>query len=173
MRHASRRLAGTASNAASTIGTMPFGTCSAVPAGATDRSTAGFSSFNSASGRSMASAIKRHVRRRLQLDGVVFERLFHIEIVQAVILGVLADDRHRQDRRNIVGGLLGQNVQPPQLPEIREAGALDGMIHASRTAIIRRHRQIPVTEMIVEVMQMPGRGARCQFRVHAIVGGVV
>src|SRR6185369_9675989 len=104
------------------------------------------------------------VHRGLQFQTVVADGRFVVEFANPVFGGVLGHDDHGQNRRNVVGGFLGESVPAAKLPEVGIAGAHHGIIDATGSAVIGGHGQIPVAEMLVEVVQVPGGGAGSFFR---------
>ena len=83
--------------------------------------------------------------------------------------GVLGDQRERQNNRHVILGFLRQHIALVQLPEIRVAGALDGLLHVARAAIVGRHGQIPIAEQPVQIAQMLRRRTRGFFRILPLV----
>ena len=83
--------------------------------------------------------------------------------------GVFGDQRERENNRDVVFRLLGQDVAAVEFPEVGVTGALDSLLHVARTAVVGGHGEIPVAKLSVEISQVMGSSARGFLRVLAIV----
>ncbi len=87
------------------------------------------------------------------------------------VLGrILRDDHRRQDHRDVIAGLARQELLAGrELPEIGLAAARDGAAHAAGSAVVGRHREVPVFEDPVQRLEVLGGGLRGLLRVGALV----
>ncbi len=83
--------------------------------------------------------------------------------------GVLGDERERQNNGHVISCFARQHVAFIELPEIGIARALDALLHISRSAVIRGHREIPIAKLRVQVAQMLRGRARGLFRILPFV----
>ena len=89
--------------------------------------------------------------------------------MKAILRRILGHDGHSQNDGDVVLGLLGQDVSVVEFPEVGIAGALDGGLHRARTGVVSGHREIPVTELVIEIFEMPGGGAGGLLGILAVV----
>ena len=83
--------------------------------------------------------------------------------------GILRHNGNGDDDGNVVAGFLGQHVAAVEFPEIGVAGALDGALHGSGAGVVRGHGEIPVAELIVEILEVMSGGAGGFFGILTVV----
>src|SRR5579859_3327781 len=86
-----------------------------------------------------------------------------------IMRGVLGDQRQRQDDRHIVLRLPRQHVPLVEFPEIRVTRPLHALLHVSRSAVVSRNRQVPVSKKPVKIPQVLRRRPRRFLRIHPLV----
>ena len=109
------------------------------------------------------------VHRIVDGDLVHLLRRFGRHVSQPVLPRILQHDGFGQDDGNVVPGLLRQDAAAIKLPEIGIAGALHRMLHGAGAGIVGGHRQIPVAELFVQVLQVARRGQRWLSRDPALI----
>ena len=94
------------------------------------------------------------------LHGVIDDRRIWREVIKAVLFGILRHDGDGEDDGNVVLGFSGEVVAFVELPEVGVAGALDGALHVGRTPVVRCHGEVPVAELLVEILHVLRVGDR-------------
>src|SRR5262245_24839049 len=82
---------------------------------------------------------------------------------------LFSDRNRRQDGWDVVGSLLVQKPSPAHLPEILDPGLLDDFQHPVLTGVVSGQGQMPITEHLVEIAQIAGRGEGRLFRIVSLV----
>ena len=91
-------------------------------------------------------------------------------MLQIVVLGILCHDRNRHDEGNVIRSLLRKDVVAGQLPEVGKTGSLYRMLYASGTAVVSRHREVPVAKFGIKVAQVARRSPGGFGGIHTVVG---
>ena len=63
----------------------------------------------------------------------------------------------------------GQHVAPVQLPEVRIARPHHRPLHVARAPVVRRHRQVPVPELVVQILHIARICLRRLLRIEALI----
>src|SRR5207237_10351520 len=87
---------------------------------------------------------------------------------EPILRRVFRHDGDGEDDGDVILRFSRQYAAAIQLPEIRVAGALYRALHRAWAGVVRREGQVPVTELLVEVLQVLGGSARGLFRVLAL-----
>ncbi len=82
---------------------------------------------------------------------------------------ILGHDRDGDDDGNVVARFFGEYVAVVEFPEIGVSSALDGGLHGAWSRVVSGHGEIPVAELVVEILEMMRGGARGLFGILPIV----
>lgn len=97
---------------------------------------------------------EREVDAVVGLHAVVGERRIGSEVAEAVLLRVLRHDGDGEDDRDIVSGFSRKVVALVELPEVGITSALHGMLNIRRAPVIGGHGEIPIAELLVEILDV-------------------
>ena len=89
--------------------------------------------------------------------------------MKAILRRILRHNGYGENDGDVVLGFFGQDVAIVEFPEIGVAGALDGSLNRARTGVVSGHSEIPVTELVIEIFEMPGGGAGGLLGILAVV----
>ena len=89
--------------------------------------------------------------------------------VRPYCLGILGHDGGGDDAGDVGLGFGGQSIEAVELPEVGVPGLGDGVLHAAGTPVVGSHREIPVAELVVELLHVFGVGEGGFFGVEALV----
>ena len=105
----------------------------------------------------------------VDLDGVRDGGGIGNDSLESILGPVLGHDGDGDDDGDVVLGFARQHVAAVELPEVGISGAADGLLHVAGARVVSGHGQIPVPELVVEVVEMVGGGASGLFRVEALI----
>ena len=91
------------------------------------------------------------------------------ELIEPIALRVLGHDDGGEDLGHVGAGLAGHGVAAIELPEVRVAGAHDGLLDVARAPVVGGHGEVPVAELRVQGLDVAGVGARGLFGIEAVV----
>lgn len=92
-------------------------------------------------------------------DGIGEQWRIEDDSIEAVLLGIFRHDCGGQDDGNIILGFLRKGIAAIEFPEVSVPGALHGALDVPGAPVVRGHGEIPVAELFVEILDVPGVGA--------------
>jgi hypothetical protein len=105
-------------------------------------------------------------------DTVVGDRLFRLE-PEAVLPRLSRDHRRRQDRGHVVLRFSPYVSGSGDAPEVFLAASSQGATDLALAGVVGRHRQVPVSEVAIQLLQVGRRRSRRLLRIAALVDPVV
>ena len=90
-------------------------------------------------------------------------------MVEAVLGAILGHDGDGNDDGDVVLGFPREDVAAVELPEVGVAGAADRLLDVAGAGVVGGHGEVPVAELVVEVVEMAGGGASGLLGVKALI----
>src|SRR5262249_34825588 len=92
-----------------------------------------------------------------------------LHVAKSVPLRGLGDDGGGQDLGNVILGLLTDIVRLGDLPKITAARGINGPVDFAGAGVVGGEREIPVSELFIQILQMSGGGDRGLFRIPSLI----